>query len=367
MLIKPEHAKRELLMTRTGCVWFLFLNIAFSLYLITRHAFHETAQINTHAVLWLSLVVLGFSLWNLLLTAIISRHGFFVRRSLLLINVLLYGIIWALLLHTLYKTLATYELIFLLSLLMIFAASIAFHLSGALIAAFTLPVALIVIGEVIVIGMKANLFMLFSYGVALLIVLSSRVVLMEWFRKSQESEKQNNLLIQRLTDLADRDGLTGLVNKRYLREYFQLKSAQNALNRSSIYLIMIDVDFFKAYNDLYGHLTGDECLKQVADCIKASIRDESDLAVRFGGEEFAVLLLATDKAGALAVCQRIQQNIADAAIVHEGSAVNKHVTVSQGVARLHNGASLDALIEAADRQLYYRKQHGRNSYSVADK
>lgn len=367
MLIDASEGRKEFLVTRTGVIWFLINNVVISFYLVIRIFFQSRSESPNSGVFWLSLFILFFSIWNIALTEVIRRSGYFVKRYLLLANVFLYGVLWAMIIHALNIPHAKSEFTILLSLLIIFPAVIAFHLSGAMIIAFCFPVLLVTIGETIIAGTEANYFVLFSYFIALAVILSSRIVLMEWFRKSEESEKQNALLVQKLTRLADRDSLTEMANKRYLREYFHARTKSPVSEHNSVYLIMIDVDFFKYYNDLYGHLAGDECLMQVAKCIKDTVRNASDLAARFGGEEFCVLLLASDRDGVLTICERIQQKIRLAAIQHGGSSISSHVTVSQGAAQLHPGESFDELISNADEQLYRSKKAGRNRIHISER
>ncbi|MHA6313650.1 GGDEF domain-containing protein [Pantoea sp. USHLN298] len=364
MLINAEDAKKELLLTRSGCVWFLWLNVVYTLYLSARYFFHDQPDARSSAVLFFSVLILLFSLWNLILTALFSRNGFLVKRGVLLSIVLLYGILWGLELHSLYAGAAPAEFIILLSLLLVFPAVIAFHLSLRLIAAFATPVLLVVTGEVILAGSEFNLFLLFSYLIALVALFSARRVLIEWFRKSEESERHNARLIKKLTRLADRDPLTGLANKRYLREYFHARTATLPAGCDTVFLIMIDVDYFKKYNDHYGHLAGDQCLMQVARCISQSVRDSTDRVARFGGEEFTVLLLSSDKQGVRMVCERIQQNLARAGIPHAHSGISASVTVSLGAAQFKAGDSLDQLLAAADQQLYQAKREGRNRFCL---
>ena len=132
-------------------------------------------------------------------------------------------------------------------------------------------------------------------------------------------------------------------------------------------LIMIDVDRFKAFNDLYGHPAGDACLRAVARALAGSLRRPADLAVRYGGEEFAVLLPSTDAAGALIAAARIQDAVRAAGVPHAGSE-GGILTLSLGVAILTPGSGGNgpaALVEAADDALYAAKRAGRNQVQVA--
>ncbi len=129
---------------------------------------------------------------------------------------------------------------------------------------------------------------------------------------------------------------------------------------------MLDADFFKLYNDRYGHPAGDEVLRMIAGCIKANIKRGGDLGARYGGEEFAVLLPGTDLAGATVIAERIRQEIEECAILHSDSPVGS-VTVSVGVAchLVTMGDDLKALVQQADTALYEAKRGGRNRVAQA--
>jgi diguanylate cyclase (GGDEF)-like protein len=129
--------------------------------------------------------------------------------------------------------------------------------------------------------------------------------------------------------------------------------------------LLIDVDFFKQYNDLYGHLAGDVCLQKIATTLKQALRRDADLVARFGGEEFVVLLPMTDGPGAEIVAEKILRDISSLAIPHVGSR-HEVVTVSIGVASSRAGLPVDRalLLEQADRGLYQAKGSGRNRACV---
>ncbi|WP_281081362.1 GGDEF domain-containing protein [Klebsiella quasivariicola] len=360
MLTRTEGARKEILLTRSGCIWFLWLNIVYSLYLIMRYYLHEQPDMRSGQPMHFIALILIISTCILILAIILIQRGYMVKRGVLLCIVTLYGILWGLQIHTLYVSAESSEFIITMSLLLIFPAVIAFHLSPGLIAAFSTPVLLIVFFDVIVQDSGVKLFLLFSYVLALSAVLSARTVMIEWFRKAEESERKNTRLIKKLTRLADKDSLTGLANKRYLREYFYAHTAMFSLASSPVYIIMIDVDFFKKYNDHYGHLAGDQCLMQVAHSISESVRDKTDLVARFGGEEFTVLLLSSDERAVKSVCDRIQENLARTAIPHEYGGPSGLVTLSMGAAKFRPGQSFDELLAEADKRLYRAKNEGRN-------
>ncbi|MCK1362159.1 diguanylate cyclase [Bradyrhizobium sp. 199] len=175
---------------------------------------------------------------------------------------------------------------------------------------------------------------------------------------------EHKKLETRLETLAIEDGLTGLANRRRFDERLKEEWARAYRDRSSLALLMIDVDQFKAYNDEYGHPAGDACLRLVAKIVAAETQRADDLAARYGGEEFAMLLPNTDAAGCARVGERIRAAIHGAGLVHAGSPTSGCVTASVGGATcrpaLERTAGVTSLVEAADRALYAAKDAGRN-------
>jgi diguanylate cyclase (GGDEF)-like protein/PAS domain S-box-containing protein len=168
----------------------------------------------------------------------------------------------------------------------------------------------------------------------------------------------------RLETLAIEDSLTGLANRRRFDERLKEEWARAYRDRSSLGLLMIDVDHFKAYNDEYGHPAGDACLRVVAKIIAAEVQRVGDLAARYGGEEFAMLLPSTDAAGCARVGERIRNAVHDAGLVHATNPTGPCVTVSVGGAAcrpaVERTAGTGSLLEAADRALYAAKDAGRD-------
>lgn len=165
-----------------------------------------------------------------------------------------------------------------------------------------------------------------------------------------------------LKNLSIKDDLTDLYNKRGFAE-LSTQAWTNALrNKLSTALLMIDIDYFKLYNDTYGHQKGDECLVSVANVIKRNTKRHSDVVARFGGEEFVILLPQTDFNGAHIVAKRIRNAIYNLNVLHEKGAVNSRVTVSIGISVVvpENNDNIDDLIMQADSNLYVAKQNGRN-------
>lgn len=168
-------------------------------------------------------------------------------------------------------------------------------------------------------------------------------------------------LNERLEQMAVTDGLTGLANRRHFNATLDREWRRAQRERHDISLLMIDIDWFKGYNDRLGHLAGDDCLRRVAGAIAASVRRPTDLAARYGGEEFTVVLPNTDADGALAVARRVLASVAALALPYPGEA-RRLVSVSIGAATLGPmAAGTEAtLIAASDEALYRAKNEGRN-------
>ena len=167
----------------------------------------------------------------------------------------------------------------------------------------------------------------------------------------------------RLRNLSLLDGLTGIGNRRRFDQYLEMEWQRCSRNGQPLSLVMGDVDFFKAYNDGYGHGQGDECLRAVARVFGLALRRPADLAARYGGEEFVCVLPETDQEGARIVADQIMAQLEDLALPHRLSPVAPRVTVSVGVAtaaRPSLGRSWRSLVDEADRWLYTAKGRGRN-------
>ncbi|MCU0535093.1 MAG: diguanylate cyclase [Hydrococcus sp. Prado102] len=185
-------------------------------------------------------------------------------------------------------------------------------------------------------------------------------------QKYQSSLQQMNLelyqLNQTLHRLANLDGLTGVANRRRFEEHLEQEWRRMFRESAPLSAILGDLDYFKRYNDTYGHLEGDDCLKIVASAISRVVNRPADLVARYGGEEFAIILPNTPTEGAMQVAQSIRQEVQKLRIPHQASAVGDYVTMSLGIATKIPTQELSAkeLIEAADRALYQAKEQGRN-------
>lgn len=170
------------------------------------------------------------------------------------------------------------------------------------------------------------------------------------------------LKLSEMNKIASIDGLTQIPNRRRFDEHIEQQWKQMTRERSPICLILFDIDLFKQYNDTYGHLAGDDCLKQVAQVLNGCIHRPSDLIARYGGEEFAAILPQTTLEGAMEVARRVQTEIANLKILHEKSCVSDYLTLSIGIASSIPipEQSFSKLLDEADQYLYLAKQQGRD-------
>jgi len=191
---------------------------------------------------------------------------------------------------------------------------------------------------------------------------SSAVVLTSW-RDNTERKRAHELLLR----LSLVDPLTGIANRRSFETSLDLEWRRAARTGSALSLIMVDVDFFKSYNDTCGHQAGDDCLKQVARAMTDVVKRPGDLVARYGGEEFAVLLQNTAGAGAMLMAEKMRAHVESLGIAHPASAVMDRITISLGVASAQPEphTSPGALVAAADEALYRSKQDGRNRVSAS--
>ena len=181
-----------------------------------------------------------------------------------------------------------------------------------------------------------------------------------------ERTRELEMVNRRLETLTRTDGLTGISNRQYFDE--RLKAEWNLARRNEqpISLLMMDIDFFKVFNDVYGYIEGDACLRGVSKAAAEGLYRPTDLLARYGGEEFVALLPNTSVEGARLVAERIQLRLKDRAIPHADSTVSDRVTLSIGISYMQPsaGGSVDDLVLGADVALYQAKRRGRNQVFV---
>lgn len=187
-------------------------------------------------------------------------------------------------------------------------------------------------------------------------------------RELQASQKDYIEANKILGLMALEDGLTRLANRRHFDFFIEAEVARKKRKKlDGTALIMIDVDLFKSYNDLYGHVQGDECLKAVGAIIRKHVNRTGDLAARYGGEEFAVVLSNTDYVGAFLLAEKIRLDLEHAEIQHSDSPLGV-VTISIGISSLSELEvdTVEGLVDIADKALYIAKSSGRNRTVISN-
>lgn len=184
-------------------------------------------------------------------------------------------------------------------------------------------------------------------------------------QKLQEQLTESNEILQRLSTL---DGLTGIANRRHFDATLQNEWKMGLRQKTPLSLIMVDIDFFKKFNDGYGHQGGDDCLKEVAQTLDETISRPGDFIARYGGEEFVIVLPRTDAKGAAVIAEQLRANVEAKHIAHAYSSVADHVSISLGIATMKpdNSNKPENLIAKADEALYKAKEAGRNRFFVAE-
>ncbi len=211
-------------------------------------------------------------------------------------------------------------------------------------------------------------------------ILQSKVkVFLELWNQKKLLEEQTKLLELKLKELSElqqanfklellstSDGLTGISNRRSFDSYIDMSLKNCTRSHKPMALIMADIDYFKAYNDSYGHLSGDDCLIKVAKTMKFILKRPLDFVARYGGEEFAVILPETDEEEAKDIAEKIRTEIEALKIVHEGSSASPYITLSLGLSIIwpSRPCSIGEFIQSADKALYEAKSNGRNQVSI---
>jgi diguanylate cyclase (GGDEF)-like protein len=196
------------------------------------------------------------------------------------------------------------------------------------------------------------------------------VVVVRDATERKHTEQLLRAALERLEEMAHTDALTGLANRRHFDEFLQSEWRRCLRRQLPLSVLIIDVDHFKSFNDLYGHLAGDECLRAIASQIASVARRPGDLAARYGGEEFVLLMPETTQPGALHVANRLCTLVQSLDKIHEGNPPTGKVSVSIGPATCIPNAqgsmisSSEALLSSADRSLYQAKREGRNRVGV---
>lgn len=174
--------------------------------------------------------------------------------------------------------------------------------------------------------------------------------------------KQMEAVNKRLEAISTVDSMTNLANRRYFDDALQRELLRAQRNKMPISLILLDIDFFKQYNDEYGHVAGDNCLRLISTVLQENVKRPGDMAARYGGEEFCIIMPDTDQKGAVNLAEQIKAEVEALNIPHAKSMITNHVTISIGTATTIPGLQMttNMLINAADKALYTAKKDGRN-------
>jgi diguanylate cyclase (GGDEF)-like protein len=213
------------------------------------------------------------------------------------------------------------------------------------------------------IGMSAIGLSLITYCFRAALLQSAYMRAQHALTRSQFALREANA---QLRQLSLHDALTGLPNRRQFDLTLELEWSRALRNRRPLSLLLLDVDCFKALNDLYGHQAGDDCLQRIAGALQISLRRAGELAARYGGEEFAAILPDADPSSAALVAEAMRGAVLELQVLHDGSQVERFVTISVGVATVYPSAdeAPASLIAAADEALYRAKDLGRNRVEI---
>ncbi len=194
------------------------------------------------------------------------------------------------------------------------------------------------------------------------IVLKAKIMAMERIARMKKALDAANARLEKLSAM---DPLTKISNRRDLEQNLLKEWKRNKREEAELSALMLDIDYFKPYNDNYGHQQGDECLKQVAKLLSKQLNRSHDLVARYGGEEFVIILPKTAIDGAITIADNILKMLAQKALPHEYSGVASHITMSIGISSTKAGAETPtALLKQADQALYQAKEQGRNRSQV---
>ncbi|MFN4968512.1 MAG: diguanylate cyclase domain-containing protein [Pseudanabaena sp.] len=188
-------------------------------------------------------------------------------------------------------------------------------------------------------------------------------------QKLESANRRLAVVIKELQRLVSIDGLTQVANRRCLDEYLEQEFKRSCREKIPISLVLCDIDFFKKYNDNYGHQEGDLCLQAVAQSISKATNRPADLVARYGGEEFVIVLPNTDQEGGMNIAVKATELVRSLQIPHDYSEVAPYVTISCGVATLfphQHTQAINLLLKSADRALYVAKAEGRNCVRQSD-
>ncbi len=366
-----DSARREAI--ARGMVWFWLLQWLMVLFLAIRYEVYRQAGLASDSALpWRFQSELGFVMVALLLLPVIGLFCDYLNDRAWLRAAsqvtLVWGCVWAVHLYTLGQVELRGGLSFSNGImrLNLLAAMIAFYPSWKVFYGYVFGSLLLGIWNELYLRVDFPQLYMLGLGCGLVVLEVGRRMLHRWFELAIMREHENLTLLRQLDQLAKQDPLTGVANRRHFNIELDRALAHSQESGAPLSLILVDVDYFKRFNDHYGHQVGDMCLKEVAQALNRAVRTPSDLVARYGGEEFVLLLPNTDRQAAASVAQRLQDGLASLQLEHLASDVAPWVTLSQGIASNVSGEGASQLLERADQALYRAKESGRNQFCVAE-
>lgn len=340
--------------------WFTFVNVSFALIILFRNFLisHFDRSLGTHTEIlpFIDEITVGIIVLSLMLVLFIYRLP--ARFTPLCVAMLMtISLMWS---YCSFYFIVWWQLPFAwpLSVILMLTALAALYYHPLALLLFITPLWLTTLLASVQLNQGVNIRFLLVWLLLTAILIYGRVILQRWFDEAWLRYQENRMLIARLDVMAHQDALTGTANRRSMENFLD----DALLQAEPFALLMLDVDYFKRYNDHYGHQAGDACLVKVADIVKTSVRTPADLVARYGGEEFVIVLPASSLDDAVRVAERIQTNLREISLPHAASEVSEMVTVSMGITLSKDGDSAYGIIARADEALYRAKQQGRNRW-----